>query len=327
MDFYKKDDENSAHLRADSTFAIDEKYNQTFTTFKNMKIDWSNFSIAVRRSEVQYTIKQNTYFNFEESNTQVVFAASTDGVDARTRMNFLIDTSEKDIYVFFHCKALDKSKDKSEQTRFLFQKCSFQVTGKNNAYLMLVDDTSFAANAYSLEISNTMLSEDKTDEKVGTHFKSNTYQKYVARFKEDRNRRVKVVDLFDAMQMKALPDGNPTNVGYMFIIGMGRNYVKFGRGGSVNALVYIPHGMYSNESSGILNFIPIANSGNNEASIVAKDIYIGGSNRGQLIFSSYDVSQTGSKNNNSAGITMDGLINTDTVNHGTKWVAGDYYYG
>lgn len=327
MDFYKKDDENSAHLRADSTFAIDEKYNHTFTTFKNMKIDWSNFSIAVRRSEVQYTIKQNTYFNFEESNTQVVFAASTDGVDARTRMNFLIDTSEKDIYVFFHCKALDKSKDKSEQTRFLFQKCSFQVTGKNNAYLMLVDDTSFAANAYSLEISNTMLSEDKTDEKVGTHFKSNTYQKYVARFKEDRNRSVKVVDLFDAMQMKALPDGNPTNVGYMFIIGMGRNYVKFGRGGSVNALVYIPHGMYSNESSGILNFIPIANSGNNEASIVAKDIYIGGSNRGQLIFSSYDVSQTGSKNNNSAGITMDGLINTDTVNHGTKWVAGDYYYG
>lgn len=327
MDFYKKDDENSAHLRADSTFAIDEKYNQTFTTFKNMKIDWSNFSIAVRRSEVQYTIKQNTYFNFEESNTQVVFAASTDNVDKRARMNFLIDTSEKDIYVFFHCKALDKSKDKLAQTRFLFQKCSFQVTGKNNAYLMLVDDTSFAANAYSLEISNTMLSEDKTDEKIGTHFKSNTYQKYVARFKEDRNRSVKVVDLFDAMQMKALPDGNPTNVGYMFIIGMGRNYVKFGRGGSVNALVYIPHGMYSNESSGILNFIPIANSGNNEASIVAKDIYIGGSNRGQLIFSSYDVSQTGSKNNNSAGITMDGLINTDTVNHGTKWVAGNYYYG
>lgn len=327
MDFYKKDDENSAHLRADSTFAIDEKYNQTFTTFKNMKIDWSNFSIAVRRSEVQYTIKQNTYFNFEESNTQVVFAASTDGVDKMVRMNFLIDTSEKDVYIFFHTKALDKSKDKLEQTRFLFQKCSFQVTGKNNAYLMLVDDTSFAANAYSLEISNTMLSEDKTDEKIGTHFKSNTYQKYVARFKEDRNRSVKVVDLFDAMQMKALPDGNPTNVGYMFIIGMGRNYVKFGRGGSVNALVYIPHGMYSNESSGILNFIPIANSGNNEASIVAKDIYIGGSNRGQLIFSSYDVSQTGSKNNNSAGITMDGLINTDTVNHGTKWVAGDYYYG
>ncbi len=327
MDFYNKDDKNSAHLRADSTFAIDEKYNQTFTTFKNMTIDWSNFSIAVRRSEVQYTIKQNTYFNFKASNTQVVFAASTDWVNNRARMNFLIDTSEKDIYIFFHTKALDKSKDKKEQTRFLFQKCSFQVTGKNNAYLMLVDDTSFAANAFSLEISNTIGSEDKTDEKVGTHFKSNTYQKYVARFKEDRNRSVRAVDLFDAMQMKALPDGNPTNVGYMFIIGMGRNYVKFGRGGSVNALVYIPHGMYSNESSGVLNFIPIANSGNNEASIVAKDIYIGGSNRGQLIFSSYDVSQTGSKNNNSAGITMDGLINTDNVKHDTKWVAGDYYYG
>lgn len=328
MDFYNtKAKENGAHLRADSTFAIDEKYNQTFTGLKDKELD--GFDRVAVRSEVQYTIKQNTYFNFELSNTQVVFAASTDGVDARTRMNFLIDTSEKDIYVFFHCKALDKSKDKSEQTRFLFQKCSFQVTGKNNAYLMLVDDTSFAANAYSLEISNTMLSEDKTDEKVGTHFKSNTYQKYVARFKEHGGTvsAFNLVALTNAIQMKALPDGDPAKVGNMFIIGMGRNYVKFGRGGSVNAMVYIPNGMYSNESSGLFNTIPIGNSGNNEASIVAKDIYIGGSSRGQLIFSSYDAAKIGSKNNNSSGLVMDGLINPDTVSHDTKWVAGDYYYG
>lgn len=328
MDFYNtKAKENGAHLRADSTFAIDEKYNQTFTGLKDKELD--GFDRVAVRSEVQYTIKQNTYFNFELSNTQVVFAASTDGVDARTRMNFLIDTSEKDIYVFFHCKALDKSKDKSEQTRFLFQKCSFQVTGKNNAYLMLVDDTSFAANAYSLEISNTMLSEDKTDEKVGTHFKSNTYQKYVARFKEHGGTvsAFNLVALTNAIQMKALPDGDPAKVGNMFIIGMGRNYVKFGRGGSVNAMVYIPNGMYSNESSGLFNSIPIGNSGNNEASIVAKDIYISGSNRGQLIFSSYDAAKIGSKNNNSSGLVMDGLINPDTVSHDTKWVAGDYYYG
>lgn len=329
MDFYNKDDKNGKHLRADSTFAIDEKYNQTFTGLKDKGFDWSSFKIEAKRSEVQYTIKQNTYFNFEESNTQVVFAASTDGVDARTRMNFLIDTSEKDIYVFFHCKALDKSKDKSEQTRFLFQKCSFQVTGKNNAYLMLVDDTSFAANAFSLEISNTMLSEDKTDEKVGTHFKSNTYQKYVARFK-GHGKELKaweISNLIDSIQMQALTDGDPAKVGNMFIIGMGRNYVKFGRGGSVNAMVYIPNGMYSNESSGLFNSIPIGNSGNNEASIVAKDIYIGGSSRGQLIFSSYDAAKIGSKNNNSSGLVMDGLINPDTVSHDTKWVAGDYYYG
>lgn len=328
MDFYNtKAKENGAHLRADSTFAIDEKYNQTFTGLKDKELD--GFDRVAVRSEVQYTIKQNTYFNFEESNTQVVFAASTDGVDARTRMNFLIDTSEKDIYVFFHCKALDKSKDKKEQTRFLFQKCSFQVTGKNNAYLMLVDDTSFAANAYSLEISNTILSEDKTDEKVGTHFKSNTYQKYVARFKEHGGTvsAFNLVALTNAIQMKALPDGDPAKVGNMFIIGMGRNYVKFGRGGSVNAMVYIPNGMYSNESSGLFNSIPIGNSGNNEASIVAKDIYIGGSSRGQLIFSSYDAAKIGSKNNNSSGLVMDGLINPDTVSHDTKWVAGDYYYG
>lgn len=329
MDFYNKDNKNGKHLRADSTFAIDEKYNQTFTGLKDKGFDWSSFKIEAKRSEVQYTIKQNTYFNFEESNTQVVFGASTDGVDSRTRMNFLIDTSEKDIYVFFHCKALDKSKDKKEQTRFLFQKCSFQVTGKNNAYLMLVDDTSFAANAYSLEISNTMLSEDKTDEKVGTHFKSNTYQKYVARFK-GHGKELKaweLSNLIDSIQMQALPDGDPAKVGNMFIIGMGRNYVKFGRGGSVNAMVYIPNGMYSNESSGLFNSIPIGNSGNNEASIVAKDIYIGGSSRGQLIFSSYDAAKIGSKNNNSSGLVMDGLINPDTVSHDTKWVAGDYYYG
>lgn len=328
MDFYNtKAKENGAHLRADSTFAIDEKYNQTFTGLKDKELD--GFDRVAVRSEVQYTIKQNTYFNFELSNTQVVFAASTDGVDARTRMNFLIDTSEKDIYVFFHCKALDKSKDKKEQTRFLFQKCSFQVTGKNNAYLMLVDDTSFAANAYSLEISNTILSEDKTDEKVGTHFKSNTYQKYVARFKEHGGTvsAFDLVALTNAIQLKALPDGDPSKVGNMFIIGMGRNYVKFGRGGSVNAMVYIPNGMYSNESSGLFNSIPIGNSGNNEASIVAKDIYIGGSSRGQLIFSSYDAAKIGSKNNNSSGLVMDGLINPDTVSHDTKWVAGDYYYG
>lgn len=327
MDFYNKDKANSPHLRADSTFAIDEKYNQTFTGLKDKELD--GFDRVAVRSEVQYTIKQNTYFNFEASNTQVVFGASTDGVDKRVRMNFLIDTSEKDIYVFFHCKALDKSKDKSEQTRFLFQKCSFQVTGKNNAYLMLVDDTSFAANAYSLEISNTMLSEDKTDEKIGTHFKSNTYQKYVARFKEHGGTvsAFDLVALTNAIQLKALPDGDPAKVGNMFIIGMGRNYVKFGRGGSVNAMVYIPNGMYSNESSGLFNSIPIGNSGNNEASIIAKDIYIGGSSRGQLIFSSYDAAKIGSKNNNSSGLVMDGLINPDTVSHDTKWVAGDYYYG
>ena len=329
MDFYNTNDKNGKHLRADSTFAIDEKYNQTFTGLKDKGFDWSTFKIEAKRSEVQYTIKQNTYFNFALSNTQVVFAASTDGVDSRTRMNFLIDTSEKDIYVFFHCKALDKSKDKSAQTRFLFQKCSFQVTGKNNAYLMLVDDTSFAANAFSLEISNTILSEDKTDEKVGTHFKSNTYQKYVARFK-GHGKELKaweISNLIDSIQMQALTDGDPAKVGNMFIIGMGRNYVKFGRGGSVNAMVYIPNGMYSNESSGLFNSIPIGNSGNNEASIVAKDIYIGGSSRGQLIFSSYDAAKIGSKNNNSSGIVMDGLINPDTVSHDTKWVAGDYYYG
>lgn len=339
MDFYNKDVENGKHLRADSTFAIDEKYNETFTGLKDKKTEIlkGNFtSLTVNRSEVQYTIEQNTYFNFGLSNTQIVFAASTDGVDKRVRMNFLIDTSKKDIYIFFYCPALDTTKSKEEQIRFVFNKCSFQVTGKNNAYLMLVDDTSFAANAHSMEISNSLGSEDKTDEKVGTHFKSNTYQQYVAKLKGDGIKYTYniieffesfVDDLLDATQMQALPVGDPKKVGNMFIVGMGSNSIKFGRGGTVNALIYIPHGRYSNESSGILSIIPIASSGNNEASIIAKDIYIGGSNRGKLIFTSYDVSRMGTKNSNSSGLVMDGLINPDTVSHDTKWVAGDYYYG
>lgn len=339
MDFYNKDVENGKHLRADSTFAIDEKYNETFTGLKDKKTEIlkGNFtSLTVNRSEVQYTIEQNTYFNFGLSNKEIVFAASTDGVDKRVRMNFLIDTSKKDIYIFFYCPALDTTKSKEEQIRFVFNKCSFQVTGKNNAYLMLVDDTSFAANAHSLEISNSLGSEDKTDEKVGTHFKSNTYQQYVAKLKGDGIKYTYniidffesfVDDLLDATQMQALPKGDPKKVGNIFIVGMGSNNIKFGRGGTVNALIYIPHGRYSNESSGILSIIPIASSGNNEASIIAKDIYIGGSNRGKLIFTSYDVSRMGTKNRNSSGLVMDGLINPDTVSHDTKWVAGDYYYG
>ena len=339
MDFYNKDVENGKHLRADSTFAIDEKYNETFTGLKDKKTEIlkGNFtSLTVNRSEVQYTIEQNTYFNFGLSKKEIVFAASTDGVDKRVRMNFLIDTSKKDIYIFFYCPALDTTKSKEEQIRFVFNKCSFQVTGKNNAYLMLVDDTSFAANAHSLEISNSLGSEDKTDEKVGTHFKSNTYQQYVAKLKGDGIKYTYnildffdnfVGDLIDATQMQALPKGDPKKVGNMFIVGMGSNNIKFGRGGTVNALIYIPHGRYSNESTGILNIIPIASSGNNEASIIAKDIYIGGSNRGKLIFTSYDVSRMGTKNSNSSGLVMDGLINPDTVSHDTKWVAGDYYYG
>lgn len=339
MDFYNKDVENGKHLRADSTFAIDEKYNETFTGLKDKKTEIlkGNFtSLTVNRSEVQYTIEQNTYFNFGLSKNEIVFAASTDGVDKRVRMNFLIDTSKKDIYIFFYCPALDTTKSKEEQIRFVFNKCSFQVTGKNNAYLMLVDDTSFAANAHSLEISNSLGSEDKTDEKVGTHFKSNTYQQYVAKLKGDGIKYTYnildffesfVDDLLDATQMQALPKGDPKKVGNMFIIGMGSNNIKFGRGGTVNALIYIPHGRYSNESSGILSIIPIASSGNNEASIIAKDIYIGGSNRGKLIFTSYDVSRIGTKNSNSSGLVMDSLINPDTVSHDTKWVAGDYYYG
>lgn len=319
MDFYNKDVPNSARLRADSTFAVDESFNKS----QGMAETITKF-FSAKRSEVQYTITDNTYFNFNSPETsQVIFAASTDGIDGRARMNIRIDTTKKnkDIYLFFHCE------------KFLFEKCTFQVIGEKNVYIMLVDDTSINANAFKKEVNLSGLGlsndpKDNTNERYGTHFKSNTYKEYgkiTFNIKAD-GEKVKVSDLGKALKIIASVTSTQP-AGNMFIIGMGNNKVKFGRGGSVNALVYIPNGKYSNESTGLFNIIPFANSVNNEASIVAKNIYLGGSSRGQLIFTSYDVSQTGNKNNSSAGIVMDGLISPDSVTHGTEWVAGNYYYG
>lgn len=317
FDFYNKNNSRGAHLRADSTFAVDEKYDDAFTI---NKLSIKDFSAVAKRSEIQYTIKKNTYFNFGDvTESEIVFRASANGATQRTRMNFLIDTSDEDIYIFF------RGKD-DNTAQFIFNKCTFQVTGKNNVYIMLLGDTSFSANAFSTEINNSLGSNDKSDERVGTHFISGTYQKYGLRFKM-HDAKVRVTDIPDAIQVKTYEVGERQNVGSMFIIGMGKNVLTFGRGGSVNALVYIPNGTYTNNSKTLLNVVPIASSGNNEASIVAKDIYIGGNNRGKLIFTSYDVARVGAKNSSSAGLIMDGLINSDTVTHGSKWVAGRYYYG
>lgn len=313
MRFYNKENSGVVPLVADSTFGVDEKYERN-----RNELSLSDGGFVAGRTAVYFTIKRNTYFNFADSREkEIVFAADENGADQNTRMNVLIDTSDDDVFIFFRC---------ADDAKFVFKKCTFQVIGDNDAYLILMDNTSFDASAFELEISNSLNSKDKSDEKVGTHFKSGTYQRYDIKFKRD-GQYVQATDLYDAVNVLAMPVESSQNGGYMFIVGMGRNNIKFGRGGTVNAMVYIPHGRYSNESSGILNIVPIASSGNNEASIVAKDIYISGSNRGQLIFSSYDAAKIGSQNNNSAGLVMDSLINPDTVSHDTKWVAGDYYYG
>lgn len=313
MRFYNKENSGVVPLVADSTFGVDEKYERN-----RNELSLSDGGFVAGRTAVYFTIKRNTYFNFADSREkEIVFAADENGADQNTRMNVLIDTSDDDVFIFFRC---------ADDAKFVFKKCTFQVIGDNDAYLILMDNTSFDASAFELEISNSLNSKDKSDEKVGTHFKSGTYQRYDIKFKRD-GQYVQATDLYDAVNVLAMPVESSQNGGYMFIVGMGRNNIKFGRGGTVNAMVYIPHGRYSNESSGILNIVPIASSGNNEASIVAKDIYISGSNRGQLIFSSYDAAKIGSQNNNSSGLVMDSLINPDTVSHDTKWVAGDYYYG
>lgn len=313
MRFYNKENSGVVPLVADSTFGVDEKYERN-----RNELSLSDGGFVAGRTAVYFTIKRNTYFNFADSREkEIVFAADENGADQNTRMNVLIDTSDDDVFIFFRC---------ADDAKFVFKKCTFQVIGDNDAYLILMDNTSFDASAFELEISNSLNSKDKSDEKVGTHFKSGTYQRYDIKFKRD-GQYVQATDLYDAVNVLAMPVESSQNGGYMFIVGMGRNNIKFGRGGTVNAMIYIPHGRYSNESSGILNIVPIASSGNNEASIVAKDIYISGSNRGQLIFSSYDAAKIGSPNNNSSGLVMDSLINPDTVSHDTKWVAGNYYYG
>lgn len=313
MRFYNKENSGVVPLVADSTFGVDEKYERN-----RNELSLSDGGFVAGRTAVYFTIKRNTYFNFADSREkEIVFAADENGADQNTRMNVLIDTSDDDVFIFFRC---------ADDAKFVFKKCTFQVIGDNDAYLILMDNTSFDASAFVLEISNSLNSKDKSDEKVGTHFKSGTYQRYDIKFKRD-GQYVQATDLYDAVNVLAMPVESSQNGGYMFIVGMGRNNIKFGRGGTVNAMIYIPHGRYSNESSGILNIVPIASSGNNEASIVAKDIYISGSNRGQLIFSSYDAAKIGSQNNNSSGLVMDSLINPDTVSHDTKWVAGNYYYG
>ena len=312
MRFYNKEKPGVVPLVADSTFGVDEKYERNRNS-----LSLSDGGFVAGRTEVYFTIKRNTYFNFADSTEkEIVFAADENGVFQNTRMNVLIDTSGGDVFIFFRC---------ADDAKFVFKKCTFQVTGDNDAYLILMDNTSFEAAAFGLEVNNSLQSQDKSDEKVGTHFKSGTYQRYDIKFKK-HGQYVQATDLYDAVNVLARPVESRQNVGNMFIIGMGENCVTFGRGGSVSALVYIPHGKYQNQSSGILGFVPIGSSANNESSIIANDIYIGGSNRGKLVFTSYDVARIGTTNS-SSGHVFGGIINPDTVSHDTKWVAGDYYYG
>lgn len=312
MRFYNKEKSGVVPLVADSTFGVDEKYERN-----RNNLSFSDGGFVAGRTEVYFTIKRNTYFNFADSKEkEIVFAADENGVLQNTRMNVLIDTSGGDVFIFFRC---------ADDAKFVFKKCTFQVIGDNDAYLILMDNTSFDAAAFGAEINNSLGNKDKSDEKVGTHFKSGTYQRYDIKFKK-HGLYVQATDLLDAVNVLARPVESRQNVGNMFIIGMGENCVSFGRGGSVSALVYIPHGKYQNQSSGILGFVPIGSSSNNEASIIANDIYIGGSNRGKLVFTSYDVARIGTANS-SSGHVFGGIINPDTVSHDTKWTFGRYYYG
>lgn len=312
MRFYNKEKSGVVPLVADSTFGVDEKYERN-----RNELSFSDGGFVAGRTEVYFTIKRNTYFNFADSKEkEIVFAADENGVFQNTRMNVLIDTSGGDVFIFFRC---------ADDAKFVFKKCTFQVIGDNDAYLILMDNTSFDAAAFGAEINNSLGNKDKSDEKVGTHFKSGTYQRYDIKFKK-HGLYVQATDLLDAVNVLARPVESRQNVGNMFIIGMGENCVSFGRGGSVSALVYIPHGKYQNQSSGILGFVPIGSSSNNEASIIANDIYIGGSNRGKLVFTSYDVARIGTANS-SSGHVFGGIINPDTVSHDTKWTFGRYYYG
>ena len=86
----------------------------------------------------------------------------------------------------------------------------------------------------------------------------------------------------------------------------------------------LPNGRYVNNSTGFLGILPNAYSNNNQATIVAKNISVKGSNIGNLVFQAFDVSSSAG----GAGSDIDiAYIKSDEKKTYTKWTFGGYYYG
>ena len=354
---------NVAPLTCDNTFGLDPLYctydDKGNPVGGNQGGVFTNLSLTGIRTQVDYTISEDTYFNFGGEGTggintklqdPVIFGASKDDgiidsinqLNNTKRMNITIDATEKDVYVYINAPSkytkVESGKgsyvkngdeytlvgegkgDYELQAGIEFRKCSWRVKGTHNAYIMLVGDTSINANAYKLSVNTGGgvfdNSADRSDSMLGTHFYSGFYTTYSGSYSlnEDDESSLKLA----AKEVSTVESGN------LCIIGTMGNQLLLGRGGYINGFVYLPNGKYVNNSTGFLGILPNAYSNNNQATIVAKDISVKGSNIGNLVFQAFDVSS--SAGGAGSDIDIDYIESNEKITY-TKWNFGGYYYG
>lgn len=354
---------NVTPLTCDNTFGLDPLYctydDEGNPVGGNQGGVFVNLSLTGIRTQVDYTISEDTYFNFGGEGTggintklqgPVIFGASKDNgiidsinqLNNTKRMNITIDATEKDVYVYINAPSkytkVESGKgsyvkngdeytlvgegkgDYELQAGIEFRKCSWRVKGSHNAYIMLVGDTSINANAYKLSVNTGGgvfdNSADRSDSMLGTHFYSGFYTTYSGSYtmNEKNESSLKLA----AKEVSTVESGN------LCIIGTMGNQLLLGRGGYINGFVYLPNGKYVNNSTGFLGILPNAYSNNNQATIVAKDISVKGSNIGNLVFQAFDVSS--SAGGAGSDIDIDYIESNEKITY-TKWNFGGYYYG
>lgn len=354
---------NVTPLTCDNTFGLDPLYctydDKGNPIGGNQGGVFTNLSLTGIRTQVDYTISEDTYFNFGGEGTggintklqdPVIFGASKDNgiidsinqLNNTKRMNITIDATEKDVYVYINAPSkyikVESGKgsyvkngdeytlvgegkgDYELQAGIEFRKCSWRVKGKHNAYIMLVGDTSINANAYKLSVNTGGgvfdNSADRSDSMLGTHFYSGFYTTYSCSYSMDKEGESSLK--LAAKEISTVESGN------LCIIGTMGNQLLLGRGGYINGFVYLPNGKYVNNSTGFLGILPNAYSNNNQATIVAKDISVKGSNIGNLVFQAFDVSS--SAGGAGSDIDIDYIESSEKITY-TKWNFGGYYYG
>ena len=354
---------NVTPLTCDNTFGLDPLYctydENGNPVGGNQGGVFTNLSSTGIRTQVDYTISEDTYFNFGGEGTggintklqdPVIFGASKDDgiidsinqLNNTKRMNITIDATEKDVYVYINApsKYINVGSGKGSyvqngdeytlvgegkgdyelQAGIEFRKCSWRVKGKHNAYIMLVGDTSINANAYKLSVNTSGgvfdNSADRSDSMLGTHFYSGFYTTYSGSY--SMNEKGESSLKLAAKEKETVESGN------LCIIGTMGNQLLLGRGGYINGFVYLPNGRYVNNSTGFLGILPNAYSSNNQATIVAKDIAVKGSNIGNLVFQAFDVSS--SAGGAGSDIDIDYIESNDQITY-SKWNFGGYYYG
>ena len=355
-------DNNVTPLTCDNTFGLDPLYctydDKGNPIGGNQGGVFTNIKQTGIRTQVDYTISEDTYFNFgrysggidTSKQKPVIFGASRDGgvidsinqLNNTKRMNITIDATEKDVYVYINAPSKythvgsgkgsyvqdgdeytlvgEGKGDYELQAGIEFRKCSWRVKGTHNAYIMLVGDTSINANAYKLSVNTSGgvfdNSADRSDSMLGTHFYSGFYTTYSGSY--SMNGEDKSSLKLAAKEISTVESGN------LCIIGTMGNQLLLGRGGYINGFVYLPNGRYVNNSIGFLGILPNAYSNNNQATIVAKDISVKGSNIGNLVFQAFDVSS--SAGGAGGDIDIDYIESNEKITY-TKWNFGGYYYG